>query len=110
MRAAVRRMLERSGYQVIEARHGADALMVAAQDGRSIDLLLTDIVMPEVNGLELAKWFEVAHPQGRIVFMSGYTDDDLVGRGLSDRAVVFVAKPFTASVLLTAVRSALAAK
>ncbi len=110
VRSAVRRILERSGYRVIEARHGADALMVAAQDGRPIDLLLTDIVMPEVNGIELAKWFEVAHPHGRIVFMSGYTDDDLFRRGLSDRAVVFVAKPFTASVLLTAVRSALAAE
>jgi PAS domain S-box-containing protein len=108
VRSAVRRILERSGYEVLEARHGADALLVAGQHARTIDLLLTDVVMPELNGVELAEWFERAHPAARIVFMSGYTDDDLFRRGLSNRAVAFVSKPFTASDLLATVRTTLA--
>ena len=107
VRSAARRILERSGFRVIEARHGADALLVAGEFDAPIDLLLTDIVMPEVNGIELALWFEKAYPNGRTLFMSGYTDDDLFRRGLANRAVAFVAKPFTATALVAAVREAL---
>lgn len=110
VRSAVRRILERAGYEVLEARHGADALLVAVAYGLPIDLLLTDVVMPEVNGVELANWFADAYPSGRVVFMSGYTDDDLFRRGLSNREVAFVAKPFTVGGLLATVQTALAAE
>jgi DNA-binding NarL/FixJ family response regulator len=60
-----------------------------------------------VNGIELAAWFEKTHPGGHTLFMSGYTDDDLFRRGLANRAVAFVAKPFTASALIAAVHEAL---
>ena len=107
VRAAVRRMLEGDGYRVLEARNGFDAQRVAVDHHGTIDLLLTDVVMPEQNGVLLAEWYKKAYPAGRVVFMSGYTADDQFIHDLSARTVDFVAKPFTAEALLDAVRTAL---
>ena len=108
VREAVRRMLNRAGYRVLEAEHGLDARRVAAEDGGPIDLLLTDVVMPHENGVLLAEWYEKAYPQGRVIFMSGYTAESQFLKDLSARAADYVAKPFTAEAILDAVRRSLA--
>ncbi|MEP7000943.1 MAG: PAS domain S-box protein [bacterium] len=106
VRRACVRILATAGYTVLEARHGADALLVAARV-ENIDLLLTDVVMPEVSGAELAEWFRTVYPGRPIVFMSGYTDDALVRQGVSTEQVRLVSKPFTSQTILSAVRDGL---
>ena len=107
VRALARRILERQGYTVLDACNGRDALVVAARGGR-IDLVLTDVVMPEMNGRALAEALAVARPSLPVLYMSGYTDDEIVRRGLLDTSNGLLQKPFTADSLARAVRSALA--
>jgi two-component system, cell cycle sensor histidine kinase and response regulator CckA len=94
--ALVRTMLSRVGYEVLEALDGEEALKVAAEPGESIRLLLTDVVMPGMNGYELAEALTSAHPGLKVLFMSGYTDRALfesTGRSLGE--VPMLRKPFT---------------
>jgi PAS domain S-box-containing protein len=107
VRALAKKILERQGYHVFEARHGADALRVAEQlDGR-IDLVVTDVVMPQMNGRELAERLAAVRPGVAVLFMSGYTDDEIIRRGLLDPDMAFLQKPFTAHALARAVRDML---
>jgi PAS domain S-box-containing protein len=110
VRHACVRILQGAGYRVIEARHGADALLVAAQSTDEIALLLTDVVMPEVGGVELAAWFNRTHPGRPVVFMSGYTNDDLFQSDSGEFTLRLVTKPFTATSLLAGIAEALGAK
>jgi signal transduction histidine kinase/CheY-like chemotaxis protein len=108
---AVRRLaamaLERSGYRVIAAPDGQAALdMGAAHDGR-IDLLLTDVIMPGLNGRELANRFATIHPETRVLFMSGYAGEALSAQGVLDSSVAFLAKPFVPAELARKVREIL---
>ena len=107
MRTLARRILQQHGYTVLEARHGKDALHRAETFGPRIDLVLTDVVMPEMGGPELADVLTTAHPDLRVLFFSGYTDDDIIRRGLFDPSIAFLLKPFTANALVQAVRKAL---
>jgi two-component system, cell cycle sensor histidine kinase and response regulator CckA len=108
---AVRRMAGRAltaqGYSVLEAEHGADALEVLARADGPVDLVLTDVVMPILNGRELAERLAAERPQLRILFMSGYTDDDVVRRGLLDPGAPFLQKPFVPADLARKVREVL---
>ena len=70
-------------------------------------MLLTDVVMPEVSGVELAAWYHATYPAGEVIFMSGYTDDDLFRQGLTREHIRFLNKPFTGPVLLRCVADAL---
>jgi two-component system cell cycle sensor histidine kinase/response regulator CckA len=111
VRSAVRRMLERLGYAVREASTGAEALrivdaMSAARAGR-IDLVLTDLVMPELGGHALGEQLAAQHPDIQVLYMSGYTDDEIFRRGLAGAGGSFLEKPFTAARLAHAVRQAL---
>ena len=106
VRAIAQRLLERGGYRVLTARHGADALRVLARAGATVDVLLSDVVMPEMGGVELAARATEMLPGLPVVLMSGYTDKDL---GPIDEEAVFagfVKKPFTADSLLEAVKAA----
>ncbi len=111
VRAALRRMLERQGYVVHEAANGAEALRivedVAARGAARFDLVLTDLVMPELGGHALGQRLAARHPDIRVLYMSGYTDDEIFRRGLGDAGASFLEKPFTASRLAHAVRRAL---
>jgi two-component system, cell cycle sensor histidine kinase and response regulator CckA len=107
IRALSRRILEREGYTVLEARDGRDAIRVAAGYPSRIDLLVTDMVMPNVGGTELFAHLRILRPDLRVLFVSGYTDDDIIRRGLKDAASAFLQKPFTARALATAARTAL---
>ena len=108
VREAARRVLERAGYTVLEASSGEEALRLCAVPGTSIDLLLTDIVMPEMSGPELATRFRALHPAARTVFMSGYTEDAVVRQRVAAPGTVFIQKPFTPQSLTEKLREALA--
>ena len=107
VRSAVKRMLERQGYAVSEAGTGAEALDVIAAAGQPFDLVLTDVVMPEMNGRALAERVRETHPAMRVVFMTGYTDDEILRRGLGGASATLLMKPFTVDGLASAVRAAL---
>jgi PAS domain S-box-containing protein len=107
IRALSRRILEREGYTVLEARDGREAIRVAAGYPGRIDLLLSDLVMPNVGGRELFSHLRLLRPDLRVLFVSGYTDDDILRRGLSDPGSAFLQKPFTARALATAAKAAL---
>lgn len=99
-------VLRRSGFEVIDAQDGVEALRVARAFDRPIHLLLTDIVMPQMNGRELAEQIRAARPETKVLFMSGYTDHAVVHRELSAGAP-FLQKPFTRDALVRKVRGLL---
>ena len=107
IRALSRRILEREGYTVLEARDGREAIRVAAGYPGPIELLITDLVMPNVGGTELFAHLRLLRPDLRVLFVSGYTDDDIVRRGLGDTRSAFLQKPFTARALAAAAKAAL---
>ncbi len=105
VRAIIRRMLERRGYTIIEARHGADALILWASEYERIDAVLTDLRMPELGGRELVDQLHLERPTLPVVFVSGYEKDSSIDRlGPYDR---FVEKPFTAENLVAALNDVL---
>jgi PAS domain S-box-containing protein len=107
VRAAVRRMLDRFGYNVLEAGNGAEALRVFERSADRIDLLLTDVVMPGQGGRALAEQLVARRPQLRVLFMSGYTDDEILHRGLLQPDAAFLEKPVTMDHLARALRQVL---
>jgi CheY-like chemotaxis protein len=107
VRTLTRRILERHGYTVLEARDGADALRVASGYTSRIHALVTDMVMPELGGRDVFEALVASRPELRVLYMSGYTDDDIVRRGLADAQAAFLQKPFTAASLARAVRAVL---
>jgi two-component system cell cycle sensor histidine kinase/response regulator CckA len=101
------RVLHRGGYEVLEAGGGMAALgVVEERDGR-IDLLLTDVVMPEMGGRELSEVVHARYPHVRLLFMSAYTEDEVILQGVRVAEVDFLSKPFTVDGLRSKVRSAL---
>jgi two-component system, cell cycle sensor histidine kinase and response regulator CckA len=102
-----RRVLEARGYIVLEARNGQEALVLCDQHEGPIDLVATDVVMPGINGGMLVERLAVKRPTLRVLFMSGYTDDDLLRRGIVDPRMAFLPKPFTPEALASKVREVL---
>ena len=107
VRDLVRDELTKIGYQVMEARNGVEACLTATQQSLHVDLLLTDVVMPGMNGRELAQHLSVIKPNLRVLFMSGYLDDISVNRGMDPHRTTFLQKPFTPDLLLRTVRALL---
>jgi PAS domain S-box-containing protein len=97
------RVLRRAGYTVLDARDGTEALRIASVHGGAIPLLLTDVVMPGMSGRELADRFIALHPSGRVLFMSGYTDDAIMQHRLPNAGSTLLEKPFDPATLLRAV-------
>jgi len=110
VRAVTREMLKRYGYQVLEAADGMTALQVAADFKDPIHLLLTDVVMPDLNGRDLAESFRTSRPATRVLFMSGYTDDAVVRHGILQEGISYLQKPFTPASLAKKVRTVLGAR
>jgi PAS domain S-box-containing protein len=104
VRAAACRMLRAAGYTVLEARHGEDALEVIEEQG-PVDLLITDMVMPQMGGAELARAARARHPLLPVLFMTGYTDEELLRQGGLDHGAEVLRKPFVTDDLLAAVSS-----
>jgi CheY-like chemotaxis protein len=107
VRSLTRSMLARQGYRILDAASGADALELASEIETPIDLLLTDIVMPQMSGLELAKKIDAVRPGMKVLFMSGYTDSDVVKQGIITAETPFIRKPFTSTTLHAKVREVL---
>jgi PAS domain S-box-containing protein len=107
VRAVIREILEDAGYTVLGARHGRQALELAAAHEGPIDLLVTDLVMPELGGRELAAELAKTRPGTGVVFMSGYPDDAVVSHGVLEPGSAFIQKPFTHAELARKVRDGL---
>ena len=100
-------MLERLNYQVVAATTPDEAMQAAREKGRTIDLLITDVVMPRMNGRELAQRLHSIRPQLKILFMSGYTADIIAHHGVLEEGVHFIQKPFPVKDLACKIRSVL---
>jgi CheY-like chemotaxis protein len=100
-------VLRNSGYTVLEANNGAEALQLYGHQNGSIQLLLTDVVMPGMNGRMLADRLQAAQPGLKVIYMSGYTDDAIIHHGVLDAGAAFIQKPFTTENLVRKVREAL---
>ena len=107
VRDLVRTELAKIGYQVMEARNGVEACLAATQQSMHVDLLLTDVVMPGMNGRELAQHLSVIKPNLRVLFMSSYLDDISVNSGMDPHRTTILQKPFTPDLLLRTVRALL---
>jgi DNA-binding NtrC family response regulator len=101
------KILTEHGYNVIEARHGRDALTVAGNYAEPIQLLLTDVVMPEMGAGELVQQLLTERPELKVLFISGYTNDEVVRRGVSGNGAAFIQKPFQPDELMRKVREVL---
>ncbi|MDX2261223.1 MAG: PAS domain S-box protein [Gemmatimonadales bacterium] len=100
LRSLVRRILERAGFTVIAAIDGEEALALAADHTGPLDLLLTDVVLPGINGKLVAEGITALRPGTPVLFMSGYTEDAIVHHGVLDEGIEFLEKPFTRQDLL----------
>ncbi|HEX6600750.1 MAG TPA: PAS domain S-box protein [Gemmatimonadaceae bacterium] len=108
VRAIARETLERAGYRVLAAADGSQALALAGAHDGPIDLLLTDVIMPGMNGRELAATLTRRRPGLRVLYASGYTDNMLEGQGALAPGVTLLDKPFTPADLAAKVRDVLA--
>ncbi|MEM6796981.1 MAG: response regulator, partial [Acidobacteriota bacterium] len=95
--------LEHQGYSVLEARHGRHGLEVYERERERIDLVLTDVVMPEMNGPEMIRTLQQTEPDLRFLYMSGYTDQ-VLGTETADFSALLVQKPFSIEELVLKVR------
>jgi CheY-like chemotaxis protein len=107
VRALSRHVLHGSGYTVLEARDGSEAVRVAGQHRGRIDLLMTDVIMPRMGGREAAERLVRLHPGLKVLFLSGYTDDAVVRHGILEAEVAFLQKPFSPASLAAKVREVL---
>jgi hypothetical protein len=107
VRKAVCRILSGHGYRVLEAGHGGDALLLAETHPGAIDLMLSDIIMPGIGGKELSTRVLAHHPAMKVIFMSGYSDESIVDRGVLAPGTHFLQKPFPSQTVLTKVREVL---
>jgi DNA-binding response OmpR family regulator len=107
LRMMIREILEGAGYRVIECADPAEALRKPAPDVARAHLLLTDVVMPQASGPEVARSLRKKHPGLKVLFMSGYTNQAIGHHGVLDEGAQLLEKPFTTDSLLRRVRSVL---
>jgi PAS domain S-box-containing protein len=101
------KILEKQGYRILETYNGDSALLVCEGRNGPIHLMLADVVMPGMNGSELAKLLKPLHPEMKILYMSGYTDNAIVRHGVLEKGVNYIQKPFTMEGLVRKVREVL---
>lgn len=107
VRALVRHVLHKNGYNVIEARHGGEALLACERHAGKIDLLLTDVVLEQMSGRELAERLLQIRPEMKVLYVSGYADDAIVHHGVLTPGAAFLQKPFTTEALARKLRNVL---
>ncbi|MDB5310275.1 MAG: Blue-light-activated protein [Gemmataceae bacterium] len=107
VRSLAKLVLERHGYQVLEARNGGEALILSRQFGEPIHLMVTDVVMPRMSGWQLAQEMAAERAGVKVLYMSGYTDDAVVRHGILTADTPFIQKPFTPDALARKVREVL---
>jgi PAS domain S-box-containing protein len=108
LREVTRRILVRNGYQVITAANGPDAIEAATSRPGGIDLLITDVIMPEMSGKEAANQIQARYPSVKVLFMSGYTEGILSAEGVLEAGINLLEKPFTEKSLLAKLREIIA--
>jgi CheY-like chemotaxis protein len=101
------RALDELGYKVLQASNGEEAIVLSRGHGGRIDLLMTDVVMPGMNGGELAEQLIPNRPGMKVLFTSGYTEDVIVHHGVLDDEVSFLGKPYSPSALAKKIREVL---
>jgi PAS domain S-box-containing protein len=109
LRRLTHRALAGRGYTVLEADRGSTALDIARRHKGTIDLLLTDVIMPDTNGRKLADTIRAARPGLRVLYMSGYPDGAIGNHGMLEPGVAYLAKPFTTEAIIRKVREVLEA-
>ena len=107
VRVLVQKVLEQAGYTVLVSEGGAQALALARRHTGSIHLLITDVVMPGMNGRELMQRLTALRPGVRVLYMSGYSDEAIARHGVLDAGTAFLQKPFTPGLLTHKVREVL---
>jgi two-component system, cell cycle sensor histidine kinase and response regulator CckA len=107
VRKLARQVLEMYGYRVLEANNGGGALLICERYEEPIDLLITDVVMPEMSGRTLSDRLSQIRPEMRVLYMSGYTDNAIIHKGVLDEAANFIQKPFAPDVLARKIREVL---
>ncbi len=107
VRKVAARILRGQGYKVLEASNGADTLMICKEQKEPIHLILTDIVMPQMSGCELAKCISSIHPEIKVLYMSGYTDNAITHNGILEEGIKYIKKPFEIEGLARKVREVL---
>jgi CheY-like chemotaxis protein len=107
VRSLARLVLERKGYHVLVARDGSEALRLLQDSEGSVQLLATDVVMPNMSGPELAGRVALMAPKVKVLYMSGYMDDAVGEHGLIAAGVPFLQKPYTPTALAQKVREVL---
>ncbi|MEW6660386.1 MAG: PAS domain S-box protein [Thermodesulfobacteriota bacterium] len=107
LRQLLSSILKRQGFKVLEARHGADALDLSAQHEGPIHLVLTDVVMPEMGGLELAQRLKPLYPEAKFLYISGYAENAPLHQHLEGQEICYLQKPFETIGLLQRVRQLL---
>ena len=100
-------MLRKYGFDVLEAKHGEDALILWETEALRVDVVLTDVVMPLMGGVDLVRALRRTSPHLRVVFMSGYTQGTLELSSIDEHATRFLPKPFTADQLVGTLRELL---
>lgn len=109
IRGLVRSLLEGAGYRVLDAAGGVEAIRLAEQAGSPVDLLLSDMLLPELSGFDLAVLLRDRYPGLQIIFMTGYVEGEIVERCLAELTAQFIDKPFQPAALLQAVNDSLSA-
>jgi two-component system, cell cycle sensor histidine kinase and response regulator CckA len=104
-RRLVSRLLESQGYRILEARDGGEALRMAREAGPHLRLVVTDVVMPGMDGWELGRRLAVDCPGVQVLYLSAYPRSDIFNRGAPDESVPFLEKPFSSEVFLERVRN-----
>lgn len=104
VRALMRQVLHKHGYNVLESRHGGEALLMCERHSGKIDLLLTDVVLEQMSGRELAERLIRIRPEMKVLYVSGYADDAIVHHGVLNADVAFLQKPFTTEALARKIR------
>ncbi len=107
LRALTRKLLEQSGYAVLDACNGDEALAICGREDEKIDLLLTDVVMPGMSGRVLVDRVASQRPKMKVLYTSGYTDDAMAHHGILEEGTAFLQKPYTREVLTQKVREVL---
>jgi CheY-like chemotaxis protein len=107
VRMAIGAYLEMSGFNILQAGNGKEAINVASRDNVSVDLLITDLVMPQMGGLELSQRLAMQNPNLKVLYMSGYTEESVIRQGVLEPGGFFLQKPTSMQVLLRKVRELL---
>ncbi len=108
IRRLIRSMLSTEEVEILEASTGAEGLQVAQESGRPIDILLTDMLLPELSGYDLAVALRNMYPAMRIIMVTGYVEGDIVQRGVQELGAAFLDKPFQSAELRRLVAEAAA--